>query len=156
MHELKSLKEECFAELLSRAPFLQAERGEFGNVVERYLEKHKHNQRQQVWMMVVDAKLRLLNVFPFQSPPGRCVRLSTALEHALLELGDNPLCIWPSSHSTHHRTAFAESAGLQILLFRWERFATSPPNRVANGDGCSSRVLCHDVYLNIWNFMSKY
>ena len=33
LNELKALKEDCFAELLSRAPFLQVNRGEFGNVV---------------------------------------------------------------------------------------------------------------------------
>jgi len=36
LNELKALKEDCFAELLSRAPFLQVKRGEFGNVVLPY------------------------------------------------------------------------------------------------------------------------
>ena len=34
LNELKALKEDCFAELLSHAPFLQVNRGEFGNVVQ--------------------------------------------------------------------------------------------------------------------------
>ena len=33
--------------------------------------------------------------------------------------------LWPSSHGTHHRTAFVESAGLQTLLCRPEHF---PPD----------------------------
>ena len=41
---LKPLKEDFFTELLSRASFLKFKRGEFGNVVQPYLMKHRHNQ----------------------------------------------------------------------------------------------------------------
>ena len=41
---LKPLKEDCFTELLSHASFLKFKRGEFGNVVQPYLMKHRHNQ----------------------------------------------------------------------------------------------------------------
>jgi len=34
LNELKALKEDCFAELLSRATFLQVNRGEFGKGVQ--------------------------------------------------------------------------------------------------------------------------
>ena len=64
LHELKPLKEDCLVDILSHAPFLQFQRGEFGNVV-----NHRHNQWQWVWMMVVDAKLcLLLKTNPCPSP----------------------------------------------------------------------------------------
>ena len=41
---IKTLKEDCSAQLLSRASFLKFKRGEFGKMVQPYLMRHRHNQ----------------------------------------------------------------------------------------------------------------